>query len=130
MTITRFIAVIALVVGGCVGVGGTVQQEGRGNEVQQGVVAVRAEMQSVIDARDAEIVGLKATVEARDVEIVGLKATVGDVSAVKSEAGGDVNSTTALIVAIVATPVGIIGYMVANRFGPLRKVKNWVKGCR
>ena len=90
-------------------------------------------LKTTVEARDVEIAGFKATVEARDVEIAALKVTVGDVSGVKNEAGGDVNSSWVFAVAIVLLgiepPALILAYMVANRITPLRRMKDWVKGC-
>lgn len=88
-----------------------------------GLKAELSAMRNDLTARDAEINGLKGTVEARDVEIAGLKVT----------AGGDVNSSWVFAVAIVLLglepPALLLVYMGSNRVGPLRRAKNWVKGC-
>ncbi len=64
-----------------------------------------------------ENTGLKA-------EITGLKATL-DAS---KQAGGDINSTTAMIVAILAMPLCLFLYVIAERFPMLRGVKDYLKG--
>ena len=129
---------VLLIIPGCVAPQ-TAVTSGGDADVQQAVVAVRAELEGEIavlkanvDARDAEIVGLKATVDARGAEISGLRARIGDVSALKNEAGGDVNSSWVFAVAILLLglepPALILAYMLSNRVEPLRRVKDWVKG--
>ena len=109
---------------GCVAPSTRVSAGGDAN-VQQAVAAVRAEF-------EGEIAALKATVDARGAEISGLRARIGDVSAVKNEAGRDVNSSWVFAVAILLLglepPALILAYMLSNRVEPLRRVKDWVKG--
>ncbi len=109
---------------GCLAPSTRVSAGGDAN-VQQAVVAVRADV-------EGEIAVLKATVDARGAEISGLRARMGDLSAVKNEAGGDVNSSWVFAVAILLLglepPALILAYMLSNRVAPLRRVKDWVKG--
>lgn len=117
-------ALVLLVIPGCVAPQTAVKSGGDAN-VQQAVVAVRAEL-------EGEITALKATVDARGAEISGLRARIGDVSAVKNEAGRDVNSSWVFAVAILLLglepPALILAYMLSNRVEPLRRAKDWVKG--
>lgn len=64
-----------------------------------------------------ENTGLKA-------EITGLQANI-DAS---KQAGGDINSTVALISAIFVTPLCFFLYVIAERFPMLRSAKDYLKG--
>ena len=80
----------------------------------------------------AEMNALKAEVSVKDNEINALKASIGTlntrVAALQNEAGGDINSTLALIVSIVATPTCFVVYMASNRLKTMRAVKGLIKG--
>ena len=64
-----------------------------------------------------ENTGLKA-------EITGLQANI-DAS---KQAGGDINSTTAMISAILVLPLCFFLYLIAERFPALRGIKDYLKG--
>ena len=65
-------------------------------------------------------------------ELSALKVQIGelnnDVALLKQSAGRDINSTTALTVAIGLPPILLFLYMVADRIGPLLKIKSILKG--
>lgn len=107
------------------------------------LTGIRAKMQNKVDARDATITGLHSELNLRDNEISAVRGELtlrnNEISALKSEvtgldlelsesAGGDINSTTALIIAILCMPACFIVYTVSSRFDSLEKFKCWLKG--
>jgi hypothetical protein len=104
--------VIALVTLGCAGANPSITQTGADNRAETNQLKLE------LAAKIEQIALLKA-------DTVSLRV---EVAALKQEAGGDINSTIALIVAIGATPLCFVVYMVSERFGLGRKVKAVFKG--
>jgi len=79
-----------------------------------------------------DVTALLAMTASLQTEITGLRAQVGtlnsEISLLRNQAGRDVNSTTAMIVAIVLPPLLLFLYMLSDRIAPLLDLKNLLKG--
>lgn len=97
------------------------------------------------DVEQATITGLRTTLNAQEARLSGLSLELdnasslvrlkidkvdAEIAAIKQSAGGDINSTLALIAAILAPTICIcfIAYMMAERFPLLKWLKNLFKG--